>query len=104
MQPIPVKEEYEVIITFIKPVKNDSENTCKTVSEKKTVDNNTNAVAHDKFWALSENLVKGKNSKRSLIFIPDARRLSVFNDGLASPFSILLMSPCAIPVFSDNCF
>ena len=35
MQPIPVKEEYEVIITFVKPVKNDSENTCRTVSEKK---------------------------------------------------------------------
>ena len=46
----------------------------------------------------------GRNSNRSFIPIPAARRCSVRIDGLAFPLSSLLISPCAIPVRSDNSF
>ena len=39
-------------------------------------------------------------------FLPNAAAnfFNVFSEGLAFPFSILLISPCVIPVKSDNSF
>ena len=36
--------------------------------------------------------------------IPSAKRWRVRSEGLALPFSSLLVSACAMPVFSANCF
>ena len=46
----------------------------------------------------------GTNSTFKLMFKPSASLCSNFKVGFADPFSILLMSDCAIPVASDNCF
>ena len=48
-------------------------------------------------------LVTGINSSLSCIPMPSARRRRVRREGLALPFSSLLMSAWAMPVFSASC-